>query len=265
MEQGLAALDRSDADAAADLFEKAVAQSPNSAEAHFYLGNAYAAKAQEASLFSVASLWGKVRDEFEKAVALDPKYLDGRFALLEFYAWAPGIMGGDYEKALAQAAEINKLDPMQAHRAYAGVYSAQKKQNLAKKEYLDAIQEYPTSPKPHYYFAQYLAFTEKDYAAAFNELETAIKIDPAYGRPWFELGQFAALSGTNLARGEEVLKKYLTMTPKKDEPPLGNAHYWLGAIYEKQNRKADAKREYETALKTRPGLQLAIKGLKRVS
>jgi tetratricopeptide (TPR) repeat protein len=265
VDQGRAALNRGDADAAADLLEKAVAQWPNSAEAHYYLGSAYGAKAQKANPFSAASLAGKTREEFEKAVALNPKWIEARLGLAEFYIFAPGIIGGSFDKALAQAAEMKTLDPLQAHRVTAMVYSAQKKPELAKKEYLDAIQERPNNPKPHQYLGQFLANTEKNYPAAFSELETAVKLDPSYMPPLFQIGRTAAASATNLARGEEALKRYLTTTPKDGEPPLANAHYWLGAIYEKQNRKPDAKREYETALKMNPGLQMATDALKRVS
>ena len=40
IEQGRAAISRGDSDAAIDILEKAVAQSPKSAEAHFTVGNA---------------------------------------------------------------------------------------------------------------------------------------------------------------------------------------------------------------------------------
>jgi tetratricopeptide (TPR) repeat protein len=265
IDQGPAALDRGDLDAATALLDKAVAQSPNSAEAHYYLGSAYGAKAQKASIFSAASLAGKTRDEFEKAVALNPKWIEARFALVEYYTQAPAIVGGSFDKAAAQAAEIKKLDPLQGHRAYVIIYSAQKKPELAKKECLEAVQEQPNNPKPHSFLGQYLVNGEKNYAAGFGEFETAIKLDPSYMPAWFQLGRAAGVSGTNLARGEEALKKYLGTTPKENEPPLASAHYWLGAIYEKQNRKADAKREYETALKMNPNLQTAADALKRVS
>ena len=264
IDQGRAALSRGDVDAAVDLFEKAVAQSPNSATAHYYLGSALGIKAQRSGMFSAAMLAGKTKEHFEKAVALDPNYVDARFALAEYYAIAPPFMGGDIDKAMAQAAEIKKRDSLQGHRAYAIIYSSQKKPELTKKEYLDAIKEQPTSPKPHQYLGQFLANTEKNYTAAFNEFETALKLDATYMPALYLIGRTAANSGANFARGEEALKKYLTTTPKEGEPALANAHYWLGMIYEKQNRKGEARQQYETALKMNPSLQMATDALKRV-
>ncbi len=46
VEQGRAALSRNDAETAANLLEKAVAQSPANAEAHYLLGSAYGTLAQ---------------------------------------------------------------------------------------------------------------------------------------------------------------------------------------------------------------------------
>jgi len=265
IEQGRAAISRGDSDAAIEILEKAVAQSPKSAEAHFYLSNAYGSKIQASGMFGAAKYASKIRDECEKAVALNPKYIDARFGLVQFYAGAPGLMGGSYEKALEQAKEIKAIDPIAGHRAYAFVYSQQKKLDLAKREYADAIREEPTSPKAHGYFGQYLANVEKDYTAASAEFETALKLDPHYMPAFYHLGRTASQADTNLARGEEALKQYVAYTPKENEPPLANAHYWLGAIYEKQGRKPEAKQAYQAALKLNPTLKQASEALRRVS
>ncbi len=264
IEQGRAAISRGDSDAAIEILEKAVAQSPKSAEAHFTLGSAYGAKVQAGGMLAAAKYASSIKDEFEKAVALDPRYVEARFGLVQVYAGAPGIMGGSYEKALEQAKEIKAIDPIFGHRAYAFIYSQQKKLDLAEKEYADAIREQPNSPKAHSYFGQYRANVEKNYTAAFAELETAVKLDPNYMPAFYHLGRAAAQANTNLARGEEALKKYLAYTPKENEPALANAHYWLGAIYEKEGRKAEAKQAYQAALMLNPALKLASEALSRV-
>ena len=55
------------------------------------------------NFFKAASLAGKVRNEFETAVRLDPNNVDARSDLGEFYLEAPGIVGGGRDKAEAQA------------------------------------------------------------------------------------------------------------------------------------------------------------------
>jgi tetratricopeptide (TPR) repeat protein len=265
IEQGRAAIGRGDTDAAIDTLEKAVAQSPKSAEAHFTLGNAYATRVQASGMFAAAKYASKIKDEWEKAVALDPKYVEARFALIQVYAGAPGILGGSYEKAFEQAKEIKVIDPVVGHRAYGFIYSQQKKLDLANKEYVDAIREEPDSPKAHSYFGQYLANIEKNYTAAFAEFETALKLDPNYMAAFYHLGRTASLANTNLARGKEAVMKYVAHTPKENEPALANAYYVLGTICEKEGKKAEAKQAFQVALKLNPALKQASEALRRVS
>ena len=106
IEKGRAALDRNDPQAAIAILETAVAQSPRDAEAHYVLGLAYGAQAQRASVFRRASLARHTRDEFERAVRLDPNDLDARSALAEYYRRAPAWLGGSDEKAHEQEREI---------------------------------------------------------------------------------------------------------------------------------------------------------------
>jgi len=265
IDQGRAAISRGDSAAAVGVLEKAVAQSPNSPEAHFYLANAYLGEGEKAGMVGAARYAPKAKDEFEKAVALNPKYVDARFGLVQFYAAAPGIMGGSLDKAFEQAKEIKAIDPVAGHRAYAFIYTQQKKPDQAKQEYLDAIREQPKSAKAHSLFGQYLGSTEKHYAGAFAEFETALKVDASFMPAFYHLGRTAAQANTNLARGEEALRKYVAYTPKESEPTLARAHYFLGVIYENEGKKAEARQSYEAALKLNPSLKEASEGLKRVS
>jgi tetratricopeptide (TPR) repeat protein len=264
VDQGRAAMARNDAAAAATLFEKAVVQNPKSAEAHYLLGTAYGSQAQKASIFGQASLAGKTKDEFEKAVALDPNLLDARVGLLQFYAMAPGIIGGSFEKAFAQVEEIKKRDPLMAHRSAAFIYTHQQKMAEARNEYLAEVREFPKSARAHIDLGvSYIV--EKNYKAADDEFEIAIKLDPSYMPGYFRLGQISVFTNANYAHGEEALRKYLAYTPKENEPSHARAHYWLGQIFEKQSKKAEAKASFATSLKLNPNQKDVAEALKRVS
>jgi tetratricopeptide (TPR) repeat protein len=264
IDQGRAAMNRGDADTASGLFEKAVAQNPKSAEAHYWLGSAYGSLAQKASIFSQASLASKTKEEFEKAVELDPNHLEARMGLVQYYAYAPGFMGGSYDKAFAQAGEIRKRDPLMGHRATAFIYSNQKKTDEAKAEYFAEIKEFPKSPRAHLDLGLYYV-ANKDFKSAGSEFDAALALDPHYMPAIFRIGQVAVLSNGNLARGEEMLRKYLAYSPKHDEPPLARAHYWLGQLFEKQGKKAEAKASFTMSLKLNPSQKDVAEALKRVS
>lgn len=262
---GRIALIQNDPDRSAELLEKAVARKPEVAEYHYWLGNAYGAQAQEANVLRQASLAGRTREQFERAVQLDPNLVDARFSLIDFYIVAPAFMGGSEEKALQQAAEIRKRDPFNGHRAFARIYGRQKKADLARKEWQDAVHEQPDSSRAHAGFGAFLGTIDKNYKAAFEELETAAKLDPENMVVPFRIGQIAAMSGANAVRGEASLKQYLAYHPAADEPEISTAHYYLGMLYEKQGKKAQARQSYAAAVKIRPKVKAFTAALKRVS
>jgi tetratricopeptide (TPR) repeat protein len=259
------AIHRNDGPRAAELLEKAVALRPNSSELHYWLSVAYTTIGQTSSLFKQMSIGRKVIAELERSVQLDPAYIDARLDLAQYYAMAPSFMGGGEEKAREQAVEVKKRDAFQGHCAFANVYTMQKKYDLARNELLQAVREEPNSARARTALGKFLARTEKNYTAAFEEIEKAIQLDPAYEPAWFRLGETAALSGTNLVRGEEALKKYLTYEPNDHEPELSIAHYRLGQIYEKEGKKAEARQSYAAAVRMRPGTKTFEEALKSVS
>ena len=265
LEQGRAAMQRGDYETAANLFEKAVAQNPNSSDAHEHLAEAYGSLAQKANIFKQASLASKTHHEFARAAELDPNNLDARMGLIEFYMLAPGFMGGDEKKAVQEANEIKRRDSMRGHQAFAYIYGRQKKPDLARKEYLDAVREEPNSPKSHYLLGISFLQADKNYKSAAEEFEMAVKLDPAFMPGWFQIGHMAALSGANLQRGEEALQKYLAYTPKPDEPQHYRAYFWLGGIYEKQGKRAEARQSYAQSLRINPRQPDVAEALKKIS
>ena len=261
---GRAAMARSDFDDAAAQFEKAIAINPNNAETHYYLGGAYGRRAQKAGMFGGMGLAKKAKAELERAVALDPKYVDARFALIDFYLVAPAIVGGGDDKAVAQANEIRKIDALDGHRAWARIYNHQKKTDLARKEMVDAVREQPKSAKAHYVLGNFY-LNEKNWPAALHEYDMTLKLDAAYMPAYFRIGQHAALSESNYARGDESLRKYLGHKPADDEPGLSRAWYWLGMIQEKTGKKAEARQSYMNGKKLTPEAKDINEALKRVS
>ena len=259
------AIHQNDGERAAELLEKAIAARPNSAELHYRLSQAYAEIADGAGPFKGMSMARKVLAALKRAVELDPNYMEARYDLASFYAMAPGLVGGNEEKALQQAAEVKRRDSFQGHRVYGRVYTAQKKLDLARAEYVNAVREELNSARAHTALATFLSSQDRNHRSAFDEIEKAIQLDPGYMPAWYRLGDVAVRSGSNYARGEEGLKKYLAYEPKDGEPQLADAHYQLGQIYEKQGRKADARQSYETSLRLRPNKKSVQGALKRVS
>lgn len=261
---GRAAFRANDLEKAEAQFAAAVQAQPNNADYHYWLGLTLGRQAQQASVFKQASLAGKTRNEFERAVQLDPNHLEARSALISYYKMAPGFMGGSDEKALEQAKEIRKRDAMEGADAFATIYIFDKKLDLARKEYVDLVRANPNSAEAHFKLGSFLQGFDKKYSGGMQELETSLRLDPNYMRAYVGIARVAALSNSNLPRGIEAAKKYIAYTPKDDEPPVARAHYWLGMIYEKQGKRAEAKQEYVTSLRLQPKNKEVEAALKRV-
>lgn len=96
-------------------------------------------------------------------------------------------------------------------------------------------------------------------------LDEALKKTPDNYLYHYWYGKSSAITGLKLDRGEASLKKYVTHTPIGDEPSLAAAYMRLGQIKEKQGNNAEAKKNFEVALKLDPKMKSAQEGLDRTS
>lgn len=258
---GRAAFDQERFEEASEYFEQAVEANGKAADYHYWLGNAYGSWAQRANMFKQGMLAPKMKKAWETAMALDNKNIDARTSLIQFYLQAPGFMGGSVEKAKETANQIIKLNPAIGHRELGNVYIHEKNMVEAEKQYLEMVKADPaTIPGLATFY-----FNQKQYDKAFTLFEDALKKNPEDYSVIYQVGKTSALSGQRLDRGEECLKKYLTHTPKQNEPSHAGANMRLAQIHEKKGNKAEAKRLFEVALKSDGDLKEAKEGLQRVS
>ena len=121
-------------DDAVDHMEQAVEINPTNADYQYGLGAAYGIKAKNAGVIKQAFLAPKVKGAFEKAVSLNPKLVDAHVGLAQYYWQAPGIMGGDMEKAYKEADIVIQLDEMKGRPLKANILIAEKKSAEASQE-----------------------------------------------------------------------------------------------------------------------------------
>lgn len=232
-------------------FEKIVAAEPKNAAAHHLLGRTIASRNNNASMEEALKWLGKAvelepanviylgifggtslqyarrsnslgaatrgRDAMEKAVALDPGYLEAREGLIQFYQRAPWPLGSN-AKAAAHLEEVRKRDPDRATLLSVTMKAA-----------------------------------AKDYAGAFKLCEEVLVKQPANYVALYQYGRTASLSGQNLERGLERLRQCLEHEPPNAAAPT-HSQVWhrIGVIQQALKRNDDAKRAFETALKLDP-------------
>lgn len=234
---------------AVDWFEKAVDRDLDVSLYHLWLGNALGEEAQKASKFRQPFLARRVKSEFETAVRLDPGSLDARHGLIQFYAQAPGIVGGSMDKAREQANEIAKLNRMRGHLELAALLEQQKDPVNAEREYQAAITAAPDSNAAYNGLINFSARQHK-WDQVFATIEQLMKAKPDDRSAKLAYGRAAALSGQNLDRGEQEIKSWLASPPSDVQPvALSLVHTRLGAIYEKQGKADSARAAYQEAVR----------------
>src|SRR5262249_45920209 len=174
---GRALMAQDDLEGAIPWLEKAVALDPGSSEKHQYLGRCLGFLAARAGFLKQASLAPRIRREFERAVELDPDNVEARLDLLEFFVQAPGLMGGSYEKAQKQVAEIARRDPMRGYRAVGRIADHEKQFGAALAEYAKAAREFPAELLPALW-ASNVGVARKDFRISFEALEAFLARNP---------------------------------------------------------------------------------------
>jgi tetratricopeptide (TPR) repeat protein len=248
-----------DAAAKAEAWRKA---SPANAASWLWSGRVYGQQAMSASMFSRPGLASKMRQALEHSVELDGNNVDSRFELLQFYAMAPGFMGGGSDKANAQAEAIGKLDPVRGHLAH-GVIAEKDDPQIAEREYRAAVAAAPDDPRGRVALSNLLSGQKRwsEARALFAEL-LARKPDDAGAL--YQLGKLAALSGEELEPGLKYLDRYLAQEKRPDDLPEFGGHWRRAQILEKLGRKDAALVELRLAAQLDPSAEGPQKDLKRL-
>ncbi len=228
--------------------EKAVELRPSSAQYHLWFGRALGARASH-SIFFTAIRWARrVVREFEKGRDLDPKDLDVRFDLLEFYLQAPGIVGGGKDKAEAEAKVIAKLDPRMGYTARATIHEKNEKWDLARKELIQATVDFPEHADAFKDLATFL-FGRKDFEGAklYANKTLALNGKSKQARLTAVAAEIRLNADLDLAEG--TLRELAAGPLGENDPSFEEVNYWLGECYLAKGNKAEARRAFESALR----------------
>jgi tetratricopeptide (TPR) repeat protein len=240
--------------------EKAITLDPDNGEYHSWLGRIYGEKADHSSFITAARIAGKVRQEFETAVRLNPKSVDARADLADFYLEAPGIVGGGKDKAEAEAQKIASLDPAQAHRVEARIAEKKKDYATAENEYRIAIRLSGGKAGTWLNLARFYR-----HAGRLDEMEDAIQRATALemNRPDLLVGAAELLidTGRNLPQAIQLLRRYVSSSGTVEDAPVFKAHYLLGTVLERQGDKEAAAEQYRSALSLAKNFSLAKNAL----
>ncbi len=258
---GLISTRRKDFDKAEDFLKQAIETNPNDARYHVALGSLYGQIASESNMVKQGLLAPRIKEAFETAARLDPKSLEARWMLIAYHTKAPKIMGGDIEKGKTIADEIMKINQAEGNRAWGMLWESEKKNDLAEKNYLRALSLAPDSIVYYGALARFYESVSKP-DKAYEIYKKAATRFPENRQPYLQMGKIASASGKNLDEGERMLNKYISLTTNKNDRNLANAYYYLGLIERKRGNTANARKQFELALKINPEHKQAKESLK---
>jgi tetratricopeptide (TPR) repeat protein len=158
------------------LAEKAVALDGSVAKYHRQVAEVTGVMAQHAGFLQQFMLARRFRHEIDTALALDARDVQALRDLMEFYLLAPGIAGGDRERARDTAARIARVDAVQGYLAQARLAEAAGEPTREEAMRRQAVVTGPSHYRARVALAAFL-LSHGNWEAARQEASAAVKLD----------------------------------------------------------------------------------------
>ncbi|MGJ8666835.1 MAG: tetratricopeptide repeat protein [Patiriisocius sp.] len=244
-----------DWDTAIDFYEALVEEDENNANYQFKYGGAMGMKALSINRLRAAMYIGDIKEAFETAAQLDPKHVEVRWALVEFYIQLPSIIGGSEEKAIKYADQLKAISPVDGYLANGYIAEYNDRPKDAERLYKKAIE---IGGSPHTY--EKLANHYEKNNQPKEAIETANKSLKIHKRNTlnYQIGKIAAQYNLDAELGIDCLLAYIENYSVKDGVPKDWAYYRMAQIYKNQGKKQTALVWIDKALKNRPDFKEAL-------
>ena len=266
------------------LAENAVRLESGAGKYHRQLAEVLGVTAQHSGMLQQLFLARRFKKEIDIALTEDGSDLQALRDLMEFYLLAPGIAGGDKDKARAAADRILRLNAAEGWLARARLAEFEQEPGAGEAFLRKAVEAQPGSYKARIALANhYLSAGHRNYDLAGEQAREALRIDPgrvasyailseasAARGSWSEMEELLARaekavpddltpyvraaeairsSGRELPRAERLLRRYLAAEPEGNAPTISEAHWQLGLVLEKQARRAEAIEQWSESLR----------------
>ena len=126
-------------DKAIGYYKKLKQLKPSVANYHYKYGGALGMKAKDSNKFKALGMIDEVKASFEKAITLNSKHIEARWALIELYIQLPGIVGGSESKAIKYSNELLRLSPVDGYLSRGHIEEYFKRYKSAEQQYKKAI------------------------------------------------------------------------------------------------------------------------------
>jgi tetratricopeptide (TPR) repeat protein len=215
-------------------YEALVQDEPSNANYHFKYGGAMGLKAMSISKIRAVAYIGDIKHELEQAAKLDPKHIEARWALVEFYIQLPGIFGGSENKAIDYATELGKISKVDGYLANGYIAEYTDRPKDAERYYKKAI-EVGGSPHTYEKLSNLYEKNNQPKEAIVTNSEALKK--HKRNQLNYQIGKISAQYNLEPEYGIECLSQYLANYSIKDGVPKDWAYYRLAQIYKNLGKK----------------------------
>ncbi len=230
--------------------QRAVQIAPSSSDYHNWLGRTYGEKARHSRMMAAFKTAKLVHSEFEAAVSLDGRNRDALSDLGQYYAEAPAMLGGGFEKAENIAQRLNALDPPRADELRAFIAERKKDYPTAEQDGRAKISASQSSPDAA---AQAWMDLGSFYrrCGRWNEMVAALKsgaaADTSHGPALVDGATTLIQARREPKLAEQWLREYLDGNALSDTAPAFAVHVELGDLLKKQGDVQGANRQFADA------------------
>lgn len=238
--------------------ERAIELDEHNAEFHFRLAEAYSADFSSSNIFRMPFIALKVKTQLEAAVKYDPQSPVYREGLIQYYTFAPAIMGGSFKKAHEQADMIANTDAYLSILAHAGIYAEEAEGEKALELFRKAIRIQPKSWQAYQRLGAYhLKINQVDNAVAqfLKYVEAAPNAADSYeslGRAYVRKRMY----DNAIASYQKALEK---------DPTVVSLLFRIAQLYEFKGASKDAVLHYEKYITLVPTGQIAEDARKKIN
>lgn len=221
-------------DDAIAIFKELTKTYPQVSDYAFKYGGVLAKKAQNSNSFRALTLVGRIKENFKKAAALNPKSIKVHWALVDLYISLPGILGGSTSKALDYTQKLKSISPIDGYLAMGYVHEYDEEAKKAKDNYLYALK-------------------------LLDDLENIERNQLHY-----QIGKICSEYGLKLDEGEYHMKEYINNYTPLDGVPLKWAYFRMAKLYRKKKDKHNAQKWIAKALHSDSTMKPALEERKKI-
>ena len=248
-----------DAAESVDYGLKAVELLPESAAAHLAYARALGLQMLTGNRLAAIGILPRWKGELARAIELDPGDIEARTDLAFFHMYTPGIVGGDVDRALELASEIEAIDSIRGKQILAMAHHQKGETERAVEICLAALEEAPGARALRNTLAGFYGAQENEAEAdaAYEAARRGPK-DEHYYRSLYMQAQMWIEAEHRQEEALQHLEEFIAARPTGDlMPSVAHAWWRKGKAFEKLGRIDEARSAYAESLRLDPKWQRA--------